>query len=75
MSIVKPYVCRCSDYVIIDRGIAGTTEICGNSPSSDSRIQLNNFTVTFRSDKERTYTGFEMYVTCFWPEEANKEGI
>ena len=40
-----------------------------------SQLEISNFTVTFRSDKERTYGGFEMYVTCFRPAEANKEGI
>ena len=68
---------RCQDYILIDRGSFGTTEICGNSTSGDSVLELQsrNFTVYFRTSEEKTIKGFQMYIVCFNKEERNLEGM
>jgi hypothetical protein len=67
---------KCQDYILIDRGVGGTTEICGNSVPKDSLMELQprNFTVFFRTSETEKFTGFEMYIICFQPEERNQTG-
>ena len=68
---------RCRDYILIDRGEFGTTEICGNQTSMDSVLELQSadFKVFFRTSEETKNTGFEMYAICFEPEERDLEGL
>ena len=70
------YVYRCQDYILIDRGAFGTTELCGNMGGKDSLLQLEsgNFSVFFRTSEQKKDTGFEMYAICFEPEEQNVSG-
>ena len=67
---------RCSDYILIDRGTGGTTEVCGNTPGDNSMLQLQSgeFKVFFRTSEENTVKGFQMYIICFQPSEADLEG-
>ena len=72
---------RCQDYIRIDRGSFGSTEICGNAitNASLSELQSGSFTVFFRSSEdlgedEVVYKGFQMYVLCFRSEEADSPG-
>ena len=70
-------ICRCQDYILIDRGPFGTTELCGNSTSDDSVLELEsrNFTVYFRTSEDTVARGFQMLIVCFNHEERNLEGI
>ena len=70
-------ICRCQDYILIDPGSFGTTELCGNSTSHDSVLQLQsrNFTVYFRTSEDTVARGFRMLIVCFNPEERDLEGI
>ena len=68
---------RCSDYILIERGTGGTTEVCGNTPGDNSMLQLQSgeFKVFFRTSEENTVKGFQMYIICFLPpSEADLEG-
>ena len=67
---------RCQDYLLIHRGVAGTTELCGKTTTNDSVFQLESgeFNVIFRSSEERNFTGFQMYVICFREDEADIKG-
>ena len=38
---------RCQDYILIDRGVAGTTEICGNTTSEESEGELESGKFSF----------------------------
>lgn len=69
--------CRCQDYLLIDRGDFGTTEICGNKTPNSSLLQLesHSFKVFFRTSEQNRYPGFEMYVICFKEEERDLPGI
>ena len=60
-------LCRCQDYILIDRGQFGTTEICGNQSFITRELKLNEgkFKVFFRSSEEVKGEGFQMYVICF----------
>ena len=64
-------LCRCEDYILIDRGDFGSTEICGNSTSANMMPLPNNFTVNFRtSDSEFVRgRGFRMLVFCAVPDD------
>jgi hypothetical protein len=57
----------CYDFIRINRGRAGTTEICDRIGSSNFLLQLEsgNFTVTFRTSAEGEFPGFQMYIVCF----------
>ena len=68
---------RCQDYIRINRGTFGTTEICGNQTSMDSVLELQSgdFDVFFRTSEETTFPGFEMYVICFEPLERRLPGL
>ena len=57
--------------------MAGTTEICGDTTSNNSVLELegNSFTVKFRSSEETKGEGFEMYVICFEKAERDMEGM
>ena len=57
--------------------MAGTTELCGNTTTNDSVLELQSgaFDVTFRSSEERNFTGFQMVVICFRPDERDMEGV
>jgi hypothetical protein len=67
---------RCQDYILIDRGISGTSEICGNSiPNATvSELQSGNFTVYFRTSEKKKLGGFEMYVICFREADRDRRG-
>ena len=70
-------VCRCQDYLRIIRSTFGVSESCGNNSSRPSHLQLADpeFTVVFRTSEDlRVGKGFQMYVTCFNPEENDAEG-
>ena len=60
----------CYDFIRINRGRAGTTEICDRIGSSNFLLQLEsgNFTVTFRTSAEGEFPGFQMYIVCFEPQ-------
>lgn len=64
---------RCQDYVQIDRGNFGVSEVCGNTTSTDTVMELEfgNYTVVFRTSDEDRGEGFEMYSICFKPEEKD----
>ena len=68
-------LCRCEDYILIDRGDSGTIEICGNSTSTADMILLsNNFkssnlTVIFRTSESVQGHGFQMFVFCAAPDD------
>ena len=68
---------RCQDYILIDRGDFGTTEICGNTSLITRELKLNGgrFKVFFRSSEEKNDTGFQMYVLCFREAERDMPGI
>ena len=57
---------RCQDYILIDSGPFGTTELCGNT-TTVLELQIRNFTVYFRTSEEGRRRGFEMFVVCFNP--------
>ena len=57
---------RCQDYLLIDNGPFGTTELCGNT-TTVLELQTGDFTVYFRTSEEGRRRGFEMYVVCFNP--------
>ena len=67
---------RCSDYILIDHGVNRTIEICGNTPGNNSMLQLQSgeFKVFFRTSEENNVKGFQMYIICFQPMEADLEG-
>ena len=67
---------RCQDFILIDRGISGTSEICGNSiPNATvSELQSGNFTVYFRTSEKKKLGGFEMYVICFREADRDRRG-
>ena len=67
---------RCSDYILIERGTGGTTEVCGNTTGNNSMLQLQSgeFKVFFRTSEENTVKEFQMYIICFQPSEADIEG-
>ena len=67
---------RCQDYILIDRGVAGTTEICGNTTSKESEgeLEYGKFTVFFRSSERLRFRGFEMQIVCFRPDERDLPG-
>ena len=67
---------RCQDYILIDRGMGGTTEICGNSSSDDSVLELQSpeFTVFFRTSEEKKFRGFQMYIICFREADRDRRG-
>jgi hypothetical protein len=67
---------KCQDYILIDRGMSGTTEICGNSASNDSVLELESgsFTVFFRTSEEKKLGGFEMYIICFRAADRDRRG-
>ena len=69
--------CRCQDYVQIQRGSFGSTDICGTLPSNDSVLELEfgDFTVVFRTSEEVRRRGFEMYTLCFRGAERNMPGM
>ena len=75
LSSVK--LCRCQDYILIDRGDFGTTEICGNTSFILSDLKLNGgkFKVFFRSSEEVMGEGFQMYIICFREEERDLPGL
>ena len=67
-------LCRCQDYILIDRGVGGTTEICGNT-TGELQLESGEFNVFFRSnDNNNDHQGFEMLIICFQPSEADLEG-
>ena len=61
-------LCRCEDYILIDRGDFGSTEICGNSTStadiSYNALQSSNFKMIFRTSESVQGRGFQMLVMC-----------
>ena len=63
----------------IDRGKFGSVEECGNTPSDSSVRELENgkFNVVFRTSEEQNLNkeGFQMYVTCYRPEEKDMNGM
>ena len=66
--------CRCVDYVLIDRGDFGTTEICGNQSLLESKLNVGKFKVIFRSSDTTSGAGFQMIVTCFQEAERDLPG-
>ena len=69
-------MCRCQDYLQIDRGAFGTTDVCGDTPSPDAVVQLEfgDFTAVFRTSEEVRGVGFQMYTVCFKQAETNLIG-
>jgi hypothetical protein len=67
---------RCQDYILIDRGDFGTSEICGNESFINRELQLNGgkFRVFFRSSEQVKGEGFQMYVICFREAERDLPG-
>ena len=70
------FLCRCEDYILIDRGGFGSTEICGNNTSTTHTIVRSNtlqsrnlLRIFFRtSDSESVRgRGFQMFVICAAP--------
>ena len=67
--------CRCVDYIFIDRGSFGTTEICGNQSLLELKLNVGKFKVIFRSsDRISGGAGFKMIVTCFQEMERDLPG-
>lgn len=68
---------RCEDYIQINRGIFGTTEICGNNtPSSSvSQLESSSANIIFRTSEEVHGVGFEMQVICFRETDRDLPGI
>ena len=74
---------RCSDYLLIDRGAFGTTEICGNgtfeySPIASSSIwnlYPQSFRILFRTSEEARGKGFQMLFICFKDEPMEGENL
>ena len=68
----KYHLRRCQDYILIDRGAAGVTEICGNlSTAFDSIFSLDfgSLRVVFRSgEASEGFTGFSMVLYCINPQ-------
>ena len=67
---------RCQDYILIDRGQFGTTELCGNITleSEFGSLEEGKFTIFFRSSETTRGRGFRMFVVCFKPEERDQPG-
>ncbi|CAI8014636.1 hypothetical protein GBAR_LOCUS9133, partial [Geodia barretti] len=64
---------RCQDYILIDRGTSGPTEICGNSSNGAmSELESGSFTVIFRTSEEKKFGGFEIHVICFREEDRDR---
>ena len=65
-SLDQKIINRCQDYVLIDRGFGGSTEVCGNTSTRDSVLQLQSggFRVFFRSSEVRKFAGFRMFIVC-----------
>ena len=72
----KNYISRCQDYILIDRGQYGTTEICGTEPFISRELKLNEgkFKVFFRTSEQVKGEGFQMYIICFQETERDMEG-
>ena len=50
----------------------GAVEECGNATSSETNLMSGNFTVVFRTSEDDVVgDGFELYVTCYRPGEAD----
>ena len=71
-TVQHQYICRCQDYILIDRGEGGTTEICGNSTTDNNTFLLdsNNFTVFFRTSEVGRFQGFKMNIACLGGDSA-----
>ena len=77
MLIFSPYkFFRCQDYILIDRGSFGTTEVCGNTTLENEvgSLEGGQFKIFFRSSERNRKPGFRMLVVCFKPEERDSEG-
>ena len=69
------FIYRCQDYVQIYGTSFGAVEECGNTTSSQRNLMPGNFTVVFRTSEDNVMgDGFEMYVICYKPAEAELEG-
>ena len=69
--------CRCEDYILIDRGDFGSTEICGNDTSTanillsnnSNTLQSSNLKVIFRTSESVRGHGFQLFVICAPPDD------
>jgi hypothetical protein len=65
---------RCVDYILIDRGSFGATEICGNQSLLELKLNVGKFKVLFRSNDRISGAGFQMIVTCYKETERDLPG-
>ena len=70
-------ILRCEDYILIDLGTLGTTELCGNDTLQQLAytLEFGSTNVTFRTSESVQGVGFMMLVICFRETDRDLPGM